>query len=285
MTKERLLIAIAGFTLFLGILWFDYHFATHLGSLFVLTSVGSLALYEFYGLLQRMGLDPDPVMGVGAAIALFLTRGLLHQAGVQPLTAQAGVGCLFCGVIAFPFIQAMFRHGKKNPGGREDFDRAGATLLGLLYVWFLLSFLLELRLLGDEVTHRGLKLTVVLILAVKIGDSTAYVVGRTMGNRPLIWVSPKKTWEGVGGSLAGSMVVAAVLGGLLGFCWWQMLIVGFLVSVAGQLGDLVESLIKRRAGVKDSGTLLKEIGGFLDLVDSVLFAAPVAYLSVLALGV
>ena len=71
----------------------------------------------------------------------------------------------------------------------------------------------------------------------------------------------------------------------MGFGWWQMAILGFVISIAGQLGDLVESLIKRRAGVKDSGTLLKEMGGFLDLVDSLLFAAPVAYLALLALGV
>ncbi len=285
MTKERVFIAITGFALFLAILWFDYHFATHLGSLAVLVVVGTLALFEFYGLLQRMGLDPDPVTGMVAAITLFLTRGLLQQAGVSSLTAQAAVGCLLCGAVAFPFIQAMFRYGPKNPGGREDFDRAGATLLGLLYVWLFLSFLMELRLLGDETLHKGLKLTVILVLSVKIGDSTAYLVGRTIGTRPLIWVSPRKTWEGVGGSFAGSMVVAAALGALFGFCWWKLLIFGFLVSIAGQLGDLVESLLKRRAGVKDSGTILKEIGGFLDLVDSVLFAAPVAYLSVLALGI
>jgi phosphatidate cytidylyltransferase len=285
MTKERILIAIAGFALFLGLFWVDYHFTTHLGSLIVLTAIGSLALYEFYGLLQRMGLDPDPVVGVGAAVALFLTRGILHQAHVDPLTAHTAVGCLFCGVIAFPFIHAMFRHGPKNPGGREDFDRAGATLLGLLYVWFFLSFALELRLLGDEALHQGLKLSVILVLSAKLGDSAAYLVGRTIGSRPLIWVSPKKTWEGVGGSILGSMVSAVVLGILMGFGWWQMAILGFVISIAGQLGDLVESLIKRRAGVKDSGTLLKEMGGFLDLVDSLLFAAPVAYLSVLALGV
>lgn len=285
MTKERILIAIAGFSLFLAVLWFDYHFKTPLGSLVVLTAIGTLALYEFYGLLQRMGLDPDPVTGLVAAVTLFLTRGLLHQAGVSTLTAQASIGCMLCGAVAFPLLQAMFRYGPKNPGGREDFDRAGATLFGLLYVWLFLSFLLELRLLGDETMHKGLLLTVILVLSVKLGDSTAYLVGRTIGSRPLIWVSPRKTWEGVAGSFAGSMVVAAGLGLLFGFSWWKLLIFGFLVSVAGQLGDLVESLIKRRAGVKDSGTLLKEIGGFLDLLDSILFAAPVAYLSVLALGI
>ena len=285
MTKERFIVALCGFALFLGALWFDYHFETHLMSLAILTVVGSLALLEFYGLLQRMGLDPDSVTGVVAAIILFLTRGLLQQAGVSTLTAQAAIGCLLCGVVAFPFIQAMFRYGPKNPGGREDFDRAGATLLGLIYVWLVLSFLMELRLLGTEASHRGLMLTVVLVLSVKLGDSAAYLVGRTIGSRPLIWVSPRKTWEGVGGSLAGSMAVAAILGAVLGFCWWKLLIFGLVTSIAGQIGDLVESLLKRRAGVKDSGTLLKEIGGFLDLVDSVLFAAPVAYLSVLALGI
>jgi phosphatidate cytidylyltransferase len=285
MTKERVLIASAGFAFFLGVLWLDHHFGTFLGSLVMVTLIGGLALHEFYGLLQRIGLDPDPTLGLSAIIVLLLTRGLLQLAGVSAEISRATVTLVFSIVIVLPFVLAMFRYGPKNPGGREDFERAGATMLGLLFVWFLLSFLLELRLLGDETTRKGLKLTVILVLTVKLGDSAAYLVGRTIGSTPLIWVSPKKTWEGVAGCTVGSMVVAAIAGAVMGFVWWEMMIFGFFVSSAGQVGDLVESLIKRRSGVKDSGTILKEIGGFLDLLDSLLFAAPVAYLSVLVLGV
>jgi phosphatidate cytidylyltransferase len=288
MTRERVLIAIFAFAIFFGIFYFDWRLGTPAGSVLLLTVLGSLALSEFYTLMRRVGLDSSPTLGVTTAAVLFLWRGLGEYTGLgAELVREATFGLLAAAVV-LPFVVAIFREGLKASAGREEFERAAVTLLGLLLVWFLLSFLLELRLLdhggeGPRTTRLGLQLTLILVLSVKVGDSTAYVVGRSFGVTPLTWVSPKKTWEGAAGSVAGGVLVALLLGIPMlddPFRWWHLLLFGLLTNVAGQLGDLVESLLKRRSGVKDSGTFFREIGGFLDLTDSLLLAAPVGYLLV-----
>jgi len=289
MKRERVVIAIFAFALILGIVWLDWRFDTHAGSLVVITLVGAFGLAELYGILTRIGLAPDGKFGVGAIVLLLGSRGVLPWLEVGPDVSRSIVMGLFSMIIVAPFVSIIFTQGPKYPKGREEFDRAAATLLGLLYVWVLLSFLLELRLVTTEAggtsTIKGLYLVLILVFSVKLGDSFAYLVGRTIGSTPFSWVSPKKTWEGAAASVLGAAGVAVLLGLLLGFVWWRMLIFGVVTNSAGQLGDLVESLFKRRSGMKDSGTLLREIGGFLDLLDSLLFAAPVAYLLVLLLGV
>jgi len=283
MTRERIVIALLAFSALLGVLYFDYRMETHLASLAALALFGTLAQLEIYPLFRRMGLDSLPTYGALSALALFLWRGLGGFTGLPPEAVRELTWLLLAFVVCGPFVKGMFVEGARRAGGREEFERAAVTLLGLLMVWFLLSFVLELRMLddGSGTTRLGLELTTILVLSVKVGDSTAYLVGRSIGVTPLSWVSPKKTWEGAAGSVAGAVAVT-LLGGalLLGFSWWQMLCFGILTNAAGQLGDLVESLLKRRSGVKDSGTLLREIGGFLDLTDSLLLAAPVGYLFV-----
>ncbi|MHC4470033.1 MAG: phosphatidate cytidylyltransferase [Planctomycetota bacterium] len=287
MTRERVIIAIVAFATVLGILYFDWRVETHLGSLVLITALGVLALSELFVLFRRVGLDSYPAYGVLCACVLFLWRGLGGYLGIDEGDVREGVLGLFAAVVAIPFLVVLFRNNLRPTGGREQFERAGVTLLGLLLVWFLFSFILELRLLRHppdaDAADMGLRLALVLALSVKLGDSAAYVVGRSFGVTPLTWVSPKKTWEGAAASVVGAVVVCMLLGlPLLGkpFHWWHMLLFGVLTNVAGQLGDLMESLVKRRSGAKDSGTFLREIGGFLDLIDSLLLAAPVGYLFV-----
>lgn len=280
MSLQRILIALASFAFVLGVVFVDWHFETPLGSLALLTTLSALALAEFYPLLEKLGLPSWPRVGVAGLVAMFLARGLLPYAGLAPWLTQAVVLFALAAVTTGPLLVAMLSPGAKEGDGSE-WRRAAATGFGLLFVWFLLSFLLELRLLP-----RGLPLTVLLVLSVKIGDSTAYLVGRTVGRTKLAWVSPKKTWEGAVGCLAGSLAVCLGLGVYVpafGFPFVPMLVFGVLTCVAGQFGDLVESLVKRRAGVKDSGTLFREIGGFLDMVDSLLLASPVGYIVALFL--
>ena len=289
MKRERVVIAIFAFAVILCVVWLDWRLDSHAGSLAVITLVGAFALSELYTILTRIGLAPDARFGVGAILLLLAARGALPWLDVAPELARSIVLGLLAAVLVAPFVTIIFTQGPKYPQGREEFDRAAATLLGLLYVWLLLSFVLELRLLPSDVggtsTRKGLFLVLILVFSVKLGDSFAYLVGRTIGSRPFSWVSPKKTWDGAAASVVGAAAVAVALGLLLGFGWWRMLLFGVVANVAGQLGDLVESLFKRRSGVKDSGTFLREIGGFLDLLDSLLFAAPVAYLLVLFMGV
>jgi len=287
MTRERVVIAIVAFGILLTVLYVDYRFETHLGSLLLIAALGTLALSELYVLFRRVGLDSYPAFGVMCAAVLFLWRGIGQALGIPADAVKESVAGLLAAVVAMPLLAVIFRSSLRPAGGREQFERSAVTLYGLLLVWFLFSFVLEIRLLDDGTgtTHLGLKLAMVLVLSVKVGDSVAYVVGRSFGVTPLTWVSPKKTWEGAASSVVGAVVVALLLGMPLlrdwePLRWWHMLVFGVLTNVAGQFGDLLESLVKRRSGAKDSGNFLREMGGFLDLIDSLILAAPVGYLFV-----
>jgi phosphatidate cytidylyltransferase len=166
--------------------------------------------------------------------------------------------------------------------------RFGPTLAAVLWVAGSLVFMVEIRLLPapagaiDTTIPYGMALLLVLVAAVKGGDSAAYAVGRSVGRIPMSpRISPRKTWEG---AIAG-LVVGTGLVPLLGLAFGLMpvlgcprlLLLGAATNVAGQLGDLLESWAKRRAGVKDSGGYLGELGGALDVLDALLLAAPVGY--------
>ena len=129
----------------------------------------------------------------------------------------------------------------------------------------------------------GAKLLGYLLLITKSGDMGAFLIGSKFGRHTLLpKVSPNKSVEGSIGALAVSAVVAIVFRSLLPpecqFPLWQIALMGVFFSALGQLGDLSESLIKRDCGVKDSGKLLPGLGGILDMIDSLLFAAPAFYL-------
>ncbi len=149
------------------------------------------------------------------------------------------------------------------------FSRVGFGLAGLVYCCVTLGFIV---LLGRE-------LVILLFAIIWVGDSAAYYGGRAFGRHLLApRVSPKKTVEGAVAGLIGSIVAGAVAG-----VWWlgepaaTVAIISAIVAVAGQLGDLAESVLKRSAGVKDSSSILPGHGGILDRLDSTFFAAPVLY--------
>jgi phosphatidate cytidylyltransferase len=173
-----------------------------------------------------------------------------------------------------------------EPGGQSE--RLAATALVLLYIGLLLSFAVQLRFAGPQGSW-GLAALVSLLVVVKLSDIGAYVVGRLIGRHKLApRLSPGKTIEGaVGGllfSTCGAWLTLVVLWPTLSATStppvevWQWLGFGLTVGVAGMLGDLAESLLKRDLGRKDSSDWMPGFGGVLDLIDSVLVAAPVAYL-------
>ncbi len=280
MSTQRILIALGAFAVVFGVVFVDWRLDVPLASVALLTALAALALHEAYLLLARLSIPSWPVVGVTGLVALFLGRALLPLAGLDPGRTDALLAVLAAALVVVPLLVDMVRPGAKDRGGGEEFRRAAGTALGLLLVWYLLSFLLELLLIPDTpaLDRRGLRLTLILVLAVKVGDSTAYLVGRTIGRTRLVWVSPKKTWEGAVGGLLGSVAVGAVLGPLFGLPILPGALFAAVAGVAGQFGDLLESLVKRRAGVKDSGALLREMGGFFDTLDSLLLAAPAGYL-------
>jgi len=157
---------------------------------------------------------------------------------------------------------------------------AGAVVFAMVYLGFMLGFFLALR------RWHSAWLIVGVILVTKACDSGAYFTGRAIGKHKMIpWLSPGKTWEGMVGGIVGAMLAGFLLA--LASGWlpegerripvWLGLVAGVLFAVFGQLGDLTMSLFKRGAGIKDSSQILPGLGGVLDVMDSPLMVAPVAY--------
>ena len=192
---------------------------------------------------------------------------------------------VFPGLLAVALVVAVATHVLR---GRVETATAtlAVTALGVVYLGVLPSFLVRLR---AESGPDGPWLLLMVVAVIKMGDVGAFFVGKFFGSMKLCpTISPGKTWEGLFGAILGATATAlafAHLGGTIdlaadGRNWLglgQAFVFGPLVAVVGQIGDLGESLLKRNAGQKDSGQLLPEFGGVLDLLDSPLMVAPVAY--------
>jgi phosphatidate cytidylyltransferase len=189
---------------------------------------------------------------------------------------------VFAGVVLAAFLVEMATF--REPG--ESVARIALTIWVAAYLGLLPSFFAQLRWLGGGAGTASDRGTVALALAVfvpKCGDIGAYFTGRLLGRHRMTPVlSPKKTWEGAAGGLAAAVLAAigidrfgpeAVLKG----DWVREILFGLSLGVAGMFGDLAESLIKRDCRQKDASHVVPGFGGVLDVVDAVLFAAPVTY--------
>jgi phosphatidate cytidylyltransferase len=234
----------------------------------LLAVAAGLGLYELYALAEARGHRCHRVLGACTAalvLATFAVPGL-------PLSAV-----LAAALFALP-VASLWRGG--------DFGRAfgdiGATLFAAAFVGLLFGYLLSLRLLRDAVKgdEMGSDLVFLLFFVVWGSDVFAYAVGRLLGRRRLApGVSPKKTVEGAIGGLLGAILLAFVARAwfLYRLTVRDAILLGFSLGIVGMVGDLVESMLKRGAGVKDSARLVPGHGGLLDRVDSLLYAAPLLY--------
>jgi len=193
---------------------------------------------------------------------------------VLPLSAQRGESSLALG-LAIVTILTFFFHLL----GRDEFEgimaRIAKASFGLLYVGFLLSHLVLLRGLTS-----GLAWIFFLLFVIFLGDTSAYYVGKVFGRHGLYRrVSPNKTVEGAIAGLAGSLICALIFWSLVfrPFSFGHCVVLALGMGLLGQAGDLCESMIKRSAGVKDSGRILPGHGGILDRIDGLFFAAPFLY--------
>jgi phosphatidate cytidylyltransferase len=265
----------------LGVFALDWIVGTHWGTAALVIGVGCGALWELLGMVERAGLPCHKRWATGAlAFALFV------RAGAPGLRLGAHEGrevSLAILLLAFlgPLLLDVVKADREVEPDLEPIRRSGVTAIALAYVGLLTSFVLELRMLGSSrhPTTTGLEMLLLLCACVKVGDSVAYFVGRSIGRTPLCPVSPKKTWEGSVGSLLGSVATSVVVGSVFfGYDVRTMAGFGVVVDLAGQGGDLVESYVKRLLGAKDSSSRFGEMGGFLDVADALLLAAPPAYL-------
>jgi phosphatidate cytidylyltransferase len=237
---------------------------------FLLVAVlGGIAVWEAYGLLERRGSRPFKALGTAAAIATMAAFLVSPDAAHGPIGPALPVVATTIAAL----VAAMAR--RAEPG--EMLDAAVSTLFPYLFVGLTLAYTVGLRAVDDRA---GRDLPLLLLLCLAASDSAALYVGRSVGRRRLApGLSPKKSWEGAVAGIAASVFAAFV-------ALWTFytrltpahcVALGVLLGVAGIVGDLAESMVKRAAGAKDSSGILPGHGGLLDRADSLLFTAPVLY--------
>ena len=271
-TGTRVAVAAIGIPITVGLIYLG---GWALAGLLGVAAV--LAAREFYAMAERTTARPLRLLGCGVAAGFVVLAALDPAAGPR----QAGFGMLIAAALIAISTLAIWVRGVEG----QPLLSISTTLTGAIYTGALLSFALFLRHLPGAVDARhGTALVLAPVLLTWTSDTFAYFTGRAWGTRKLIpRVSPGKTVQGAAGAVVGSMLVALAYAQLLdGFPVYHLgtleaLLFGLLISVTAQVGDLVESLLKRDVGVKDSGVLLPGHGGALDRFDSLFFTLPVAY--------
>ena len=248
----------------------------------VVTGFVTIALYEFFTMVRHRGILVHRPLSVSLGVvftALVAWRSLVEP-GLVP-TPMLGAGAtvmswmwdiFWPATIVIIFIRQLTRENTF-----EALGGVATTLFGLAYIAALFSYFFYIRTLHPK---QGAWLVLFLILVTKLGDVGAYAVGNMLGRHTLIVrIRPRKTVEGLIGAVLFSGITAVLARSMLGHAlhpFWCLLL-GCFLGFCGQLGDLAESLLKRDCQIKDSGTLMPGLGGMLDIIDSLLFTAPLFY--------
>ncbi|MBL9013449.1 MAG: phosphatidate cytidylyltransferase [Myxococcales bacterium] len=277
---QRFLVAVVAVPILLLILHYERPEPTWA----VMFIASLLAMNEFFAMtLPKEDRRPALVIGALACIAFYWLDPVVWMKTYAPTSptvvtlfgfamgSQATVALIF-GVVV-PGLWYLFKF-RDIPSVA---NRYAATVAGIVYAGFLTTYLAKLKVIDP---HRVGDTVVLVLLVAWVADTGGYFAGRFLGKKKLYEaVSPKKTWAGAWGGLAGSFLGVAVL--KLAFAdwltWLDVVLIAIPGGILGQMGDLAESLIKRSVGVKDSGALLPGHGGILDRIDAVLFIAPYVY--------
>jgi phosphatidate cytidylyltransferase len=260
----------------------------------VVAAVALVTVQEFLKLTESYGVEPlrlPTYIFVGLFFLLLAATAVGETPPVSALKFVLGLG-FACAAAPFLFLTISMRRAQMS----SAYPAAAASTFAFVYIAAPLAMLVQLR-----QQWAGAFWLLYLLLVVWAGDIFAYFVGRSVGRHLMApRVSPKKTWEGAAASLAASLLVTSLLfshaleissfllrvglierrDGLFALEkreMWPIILLTVALNIAAQLGDLVESLIKRGAGVKDSGTILPGHGGMLDRIDALLFAAPLLW--------
>ena len=287
----RLLVSAILIPLFVGCFYLDARLgatAPILLGMFVFLAI--FGAREMVDLLWTRSFTPNKII-VSACCVLVTAAAWWGRFGHMPIKIPSDDNTLAQVMLAYAmtilvlFLLAPYRY--REPGA--SMETLGAELLIVSYVGVLLGVVAQLRWVAGS--EAGYLVIGSLLIVTKGGDVGAYTLGRLIGRRKLVpLLSPGKTWAGAVGALIGSAGSAVLW---LQFAtplftptgettwlhpdWWSSAVYGLILGITGLVGDLCESLIKRDVGKKDSSSLLPGFGGLLDLMDSVLYAGPVAY--------
>jgi phosphatidate cytidylyltransferase len=262
MLKHRVITGIVGVPLVILAIWFGDPWPWFT----LLIAAAALAgTYEFYHIANFDRREPLLYLGLLWSLALVLSPHYRNPDVLPIVITDTMLISLICLLL--------------RPSREKTFRDWAWTIVGALYVGWMLSYWLSLRGFED-----GLNWVYLAMLTTFANDTGAFFIGRARGRHKLApAISASKTWEGaVGGlicAILGAVVIATVLNLISPFTfrYWQIILLGFLVGLFAQLGDLVESLLKRNMGVKESGNLLPGHGGILDRFDSLIFVGAVVY--------
>ena len=246
-----------------------------------IAGIGLLGLWEYFEMLDRRGVPNFKLTALITAV-VFLAGSFLTFRSYGPEKSYDFEIAVLVVFLLVVFGRQMFRGTRdQNP-----LETMAYTLFGLLYIVWLFNFLTKIVYLAPREPSGemiGQYYVLYLLLVTKFSDMGAYLTGSVFGRHKLVpHISPHKSWEG----LAGAILFA--VGGSFGL-WYlipdklsvfgtgDLLVLGVLLGLAAVIGDLAESIVKRSADAKDSGGLLPGIGGVLDLIDSLLFTAPILF--------
>lgn len=255
------LILIA-FVIFTVLVFPDWFFCL------VLTAMIAAALYEFYSLVEKKGVVIFKISGI--AIGIIVPLSIFFS--FEP---TKGWELLFIIAVLLTIFILQFTRKESN----QAIVGVSTTLFGILYISWTFSFLMKLKMVSEPYLPSGSLLVAFLLLVTKSGDIGAYFIGTAFGKHHLIpRISPKKSVEGAVGGFIFSVAFAVLSKYYLpAIPVFHLAILGCLLGILAQVGDLSESLIKRDCQVKDSANLIPGLGGILDLIDSILFTAPTLY--------
>ena len=265
-----------------GLLWNHWSFFI----LFSIIHFGCWIEYQkLVGLIDKGYQEISPfhkygVMIAGWCLMLYFTNDAYKLSGFSLHEIGWWLGLIF--IFALPIIELLFAKQvlPKN---------IGHSAFGLVYISLSLGLMMSLW-VSDNMNmkseggqfwqrDRGFLIPLLIIFSIWVNDTMAYIVGSLIGRTPLSKISPKKTWEGtIGGIVLSVVAITYFLQPLL--FWKHLLAISLIASIAGTFGDLLESKLKRMAGVKDSGRIMPGHGGFLDRFDSLLLATPFVWLYV-----
>jgi len=309
--RRRLLSGLFVSGLFVGALVADVYLIGLDVLLTLIWAVGTgLVLREFYVMNAVVGMSPFRKFGVSCGVTLVILHWLSLPGTLSRLVSPEAESLLKAhlvpGGLVLTVCGTFLLQATKRDNDRA-FASIASTLLGIIYVWFLLSFAMKLRHLsvsvptpapgaegtvgtGGEWLVTGTWLLAAMVATTKVSDIAAYFGGSLIGRHKLILrISPGKTWEGavcgfLGGIGASVLVQQFALGDLTAgaFSVWHAVLFGAVVGFFGQMGDLAESMMKRGSGTKDSGGFIPGYGGLFDVADSILTAGPPAYFMAVA---
>jgi len=258
---SRLVVVAIGLPVVLGLAWLGGWW------MFVLVALaGVVALDELY----RAGREFRPLVLAGVAGLLACLLGV-ELGGIGWMSA----GVVFTLPLAFLFL--LFAETRQRASVSLAY-----TVLGVVWIGLGLAHVILLR----AIPENGRLAIFTVLIAVFVADSAAYLVGRAIGRHKLApTISPGKSWEGFAGGLVGGVLATWITLYKQGFAdGWQSLVLGLTIVVAAAIGDLMQSLVKRDVGIKDSGRILAGHGGVWDRIDSLLLACPAAFYVLAAFG-